>query len=319
MLIGVLYGLAACLVWGTVYVAPLVLSNFPPIFIALVRYAVFGALSLGMVLPSIFNNRLRVAKSDWIQAVMLGIFGNLFYYWLLSEAVVRVGAGIAGAFSSVIPVVATIVANQKENQPISWNAIAWPLVMIAAGLALFNFEEFGRLERIDFLQSPLEFAIGILLAAASVAVWTWYPLANAHWLKTHPNLPGSLWVAMQGAGLLPSAVIGLILLPSADAPWHAVDAVFVLWMILLGVGCSWIGNALWNQMSRRLPNVLIGQMLIFETAAAVAYGCLWQGEWISMPAFFGIALQLLGISLTVRLVQHSPQAREIRRNAAASI
>lgn len=313
MLLGILYGIAACLIWGSVYVAPLLLADFSPLFIALVRYALFGVLSLAVVAASL-RQCARAGRADWLQAAALGIVGNLVYYWLLAEAVVRIGGALAGVFSSMIPVVATITANLTERHPLPWRRLLLPLGMIAGGLILFNVEEFARLTAIDFFKADHSYAVGLVFAVASVAVWTWYPLANAHWLKAHVGFPSNLWLAMQGAALLPVSAAGLLLLPDQSAPWAEINGVFVLWMLILAVGCSWIGNGLWNAMSRRLPAVLIGQMLIFETLAAVLYASLWQHSTISPAAAFGLGAQLLGIGLTVHLCRHPTTPRRRPEN-----
>ena len=38
MLIGVFFGIAACMIWGCVYVAPLILPDYSPVHIAMMRY-----------------------------------------------------------------------------------------------------------------------------------------------------------------------------------------------------------------------------------------------------------------------------------------
>ena len=42
MLSGVLYGLGACVLWGFVYLVPLVLPDYDPVIIATARYISFG-------------------------------------------------------------------------------------------------------------------------------------------------------------------------------------------------------------------------------------------------------------------------------------
>lgn len=48
MLIGVFFGIAACMIWGCVYVAPLILPDYSPVHIAMMRYLVFGMLAAGL-------------------------------------------------------------------------------------------------------------------------------------------------------------------------------------------------------------------------------------------------------------------------------
>ncbi len=300
MLTGILFALAACLVWGSTYVAPLILSDYSPVLITLVRYTVFGAVCVAVV-ASQLRRALRTSARDRLLAVALGIVGNLVYFWLITEAVVRVGGAVAGAFTSMIPVVCTITANLTARRPLPWKPLALPLAMILGGLVVFNAEEFARLEGHAFFASGADFALGVAAALGSVAIWTWFPLSNSRWLREHPGFPGSLWLAMQGAALLPVSLVGLAFLPEASGLLGRINATFVFWIVVMAIGCSWIGNALWNAASRRMPAVLIGQMLIFETLAAVLYASLWQGETVTLTAAVGLAAELLGIALTVRL------------------
>ena len=46
MLIGVFFGIAACMIWGCVYVAPLILPDYSPVHIAMMRYLVFGKMCI---------------------------------------------------------------------------------------------------------------------------------------------------------------------------------------------------------------------------------------------------------------------------------
>jgi drug/metabolite transporter (DMT)-like permease len=63
-----------------------------------------------------------------------------------------------------------------------------------------------------------------------------------------------------------------------------------------------VGNALWNQMSRRLPLTLMGQMVLFETLFALAYGLLWERRW---PTFLEVlAFALVVASVTVCIAAH---------------
>lgn len=85
MLIGVLFGIAACMIWGCVYVAPLILPDYSPVHIAMMRYLVFGMLAAGLAVPE-WRELKFYSTADWRRALALGIVGNIFYYWLLAEA-----------------------------------------------------------------------------------------------------------------------------------------------------------------------------------------------------------------------------------------
>jgi drug/metabolite transporter (DMT)-like permease len=73
-------------------------------------------------------------------------------------------------------------------------------------------------------------------------------------------------------------------------------------MIAIGLLASWLGTVLWNRASQRLPTALSGQLIVFETLAALGYGYAWRGQWPDPGATGGIALLCLGVMLGVRSV-----------------
>ena len=74
----------------------------------------------------------------------------------------------------------------------------------------------------------------------------------------------------------------------------------------IGLAASWLGTLLWNQASRLLPTSLVGQLIVFETLSALAYGFAWRGEAPPASALAGIALLVLGVSIGVRTFQRTP-------------
>lgn len=78
---------------------------------------------------------------------------------------------------------------------------------------------------------------------------------------------------------------------------------FIGLMVAMGLLASWLGTLLWNQASQRLPTALSGQLIVFETLSALAYGYAWRGQWPDATAFTGIALLCVGVMIGVRSVR----------------
>lgn len=78
---------------------------------------------------------------------------------------------------------------------------------------------------------------------------------------------------------------------------------FIGLMVAMGLLASWLGTLLWNQASQRLPTALSGQLIVFETLSALAYGYAWRGQWPDGTAFAGIALLCVGVMIGVRSVR----------------
>jgi len=91
MLKGTLYALVAGLMWGMVFVAPLLLPEYPPALQSVARYLAFGLIA--MPLTWLHRDALRqLTRADWIEALKLVAVGNLLYYLCLASAVQRAGA-----------------------------------------------------------------------------------------------------------------------------------------------------------------------------------------------------------------------------------
>jgi drug/metabolite transporter (DMT)-like permease len=85
-------------------------------------------------------------------------------------------------------------------------------------------------------------------------------------------------------------------LPFGPRPWH-----FIGLMLALGLFASWAGTLCWNEASQRLPTTLVGQLIVFETLAALVYGYTLRGEPPSALAVLGIALLVAGVVWALRV------------------
>ncbi len=70
--------------------------------------------------------------------------------------------------------------------------------------------------------------------------------------------------------------------------------------LLLGILSSWAASWLWNQASTRLPGTLAGQLIAFETLAALAYAAVWRGIVPAPHVLAGAALLLAGVVVAIR-------------------
>ena len=112
---GTLYALAAGLMWGLVFVAPLLLPDYPPALQSVGRYLAFGLIAL----PLAWMDRgalRRLARVDWIEALKLAAIGNLLYYLCLASAIQRAGAPLPTMIIGTLPVVIAISANLRDHR-----------------------------------------------------------------------------------------------------------------------------------------------------------------------------------------------------------
>ncbi len=317
---GVLFALAAGLMWGLVFVAPVMLPGCPPALLTTGRYLAFGLIALPLALMD--RRTLRdLTTADWWEAVKLSAIGNFLYYLTLSAAIQRAGAPLPTMIIGTLPVVIAVCANHRNrvrDGQLPWLKLLPSLALIATGLALVNRDELAHLQAGD--GDLRRYAEGALLALAALACWTWYPIRNADWLRAHSDRSPRAWATAQGLVTLPMAAAGLLavgavhlaapgtLLPAGYAfPLGPQPLAFVGLMLVIGLCSSWLGTLCWNEASQRLPTSLSGQLIVFETLAALAYAFAWSQRMPPPATLAGIALLMAGVvwALRIKPVRHA--------------
>ncbi len=320
MLLGLLFALAAGLMWGLVFVAPVMLPGYAPALLTVGRYLAFGLITLPLA-PLLDRRTLReLQPADWWEAAKLSLVGNFLYYLCLSAAIQRAGAPLPTMIIGTLPVVIAICANHRNrvrDGHLPWAKLVPSLLLIAAGLACVNRDELAVLQA--EAGDPRRYAEGALLALAAVACWTWYPIRNADWLRAHSNRSPRAWATAQGLVTLPMALVGVLLLSFVClmAPGMLIPADFAFplgdkplayvgLMAAIGLCSSWLGTLCWNEASQRLPTSLSGQLIVFETLAALAYAFAWNRRVPPPATLLGVALLIAGViwALRIKPVKH---------------
>lgn len=306
---GTLFALAAGLVWGLVFVAPLLVPQYPPAMLSVGRYLAFGLIALPLAWLDRHNLR-QLRRADWLAALQLAAVGNLLYYLCLASAVQLAGAPLPTMVIGTLPVVIALCSNRRNARRdghLPWHRLGPSLLLIAAGIALVNRAELAALRGSGALNLRA-YASGALLALGGVVCWTWYPIRNADWLRAHPDRKPRTWATAQGLATLPLAVLGYgafclwtgvsgsdFALPFGPTPWR-----FVGLMAVIGLLASWLGTLCWNEASQRLPTTVVGQLIVFETLAALAYALILRGGWPDLGVLMGAGLLVAGVWWALR-------------------
>lgn len=315
MLLGLLFALAAGLMWGLVFVAPVMLPGYAPALLTVGRYLAFGLIALPLALLLDRRALRELQPDDWWEAAKLSLVGNFLYYLCLSAAIQRAGAPLPTMIIGTLPVVIAVCANHRNrvrDGQLPWAKLAPSLVLIAAGLACVNRDELLALQASS--GNPRRYAEGALLAVLAVACWTWYPIRNADWLRAHADRSPRAWATAQGLVTLPMALIGMVLLAAVHvaAPGTLLPAdyafplgerplAFIGLMAAIGLCSSWLGTLCWNEASQRLPTSLSGQLIVFETLAALAYAFAWNQRMPPPATVAGVVLLIAGVVLALRI------------------
>ena len=318
LLTGTLFALAAGLMWGLVFVAPLMLSDYPAALLTFGRYLAFGLIALP--LAWLDRKRMReLTRADWHEALRLALVGNIAYYLLLSAAIQRAGGPLPTMIIGTLPVVIAVCSNRRDAQrdgALPWRRMLPSLALIGAGIALVNHVELRHLQQAGQVD-VVRYATGALLALGAVACWTWYPLRNADWLRAHPDRSPATWATAQGIATLPLALLGyagvwlwqLLTQAPLAMPFGPSPAAFIGLMLTIGLFASWLGTLCWNEASQRLPTSLAGQLIVFETLAALAYAFLLRGRAPEAATLLGVALLVAGVVWALR-TRPAPQAAQ---------
>jgi drug/metabolite transporter (DMT)-like permease len=80
---------------------------------------------------------------------------------------------------------------------------------------------------------------------------------------------------------------------------------FIGLMLIIGLCASWLGTLLWNKASQRLPTTLTGQLIVFETLAALLYAFIVRGTAPELPVLAGALLLFTGVILGMRVFMRS--------------
>ncbi|ANZ89228.1 DMT family transporter [Citrobacter freundii] len=313
MISGVLYALLAGLMWGLIFVGPLIIPEYPAVLQSMGRYLALGLIAL----PIAWLGRVRLrqlGRKDWVTALTLTMMGNLIYYVCLASAIQRTGAPVStmiiGTLPVVIPVFANLLYSQRDGK-LSWWRLSPALVLIGIGLLCVNISELNQ-GLPDF--SGWRYGSGIALALISVVCWAWYALRNARWLRENPDKHPMMWATAQALVTLPVSLFGYIAAclwlngqtPDFALPFGPRPAVFIGLMIAIAVLCSWVGALCWNVASQKLPTVILGPLIVFETLAGLLYTFILRQEFPPLLTVSGITLLMVGVMIAVRAKPQKP-------------
>jgi len=303
--LGILAGIGAGAFWGGVFLLPKVLPEFSPFELTVGRYLIYGLVSFLLLAPQWRRIRRVVTSADWAALMRLSMLGNIVYYLFLVEAIHLGGIAIASLIVGLIPVVVTLVGS-RDHGAISLKSLAGPLLVIAVGMVLINYDLFavqpGGLE-------PWLKLVGVGCAVAALACWSAYAVGNARWLGKVHDISSQDWSLL--TGLVTGALAVILAIPVFIlSPAHAAPDWMNFWIgnAIVAIGASVIANGLWNAASRLLPLTLSGQMIIFETLFALLYGFLFEQRFPRPLEILAIAALIIGVIWSARLHQgHAAQ------------
>lgn len=306
---GVLCGLSANLIWGLAFLIPLLLPESESVALALGRYMVFGVLSVALLL---FHRRADIRGLNgrtWGTALLFAFSGHLGYYFFLVQAITHAGAPIATSIIGTLPVTVALAGNWIRRE-FPFSRLLVPISFIMVGLILVNVME-GRWDSAMSGRLDLDLLLGIGSALVALVLWTSYAIANAGFLRKHPEISSSTWSNLMGIGALALSLLALpFAIGSGAVHLHYDDAgqlvPLLVGALVMGVLVSWVGTLLWNRASGLVPISIAGQLAVVQTIAGLVYGLAWTQRMPPPLEVLGIFLLVGGVLLAIQRTRKAP-------------
>ena len=298
--------MAAGALWGLVFLAPELASDFTPLQLAAGRFLAYGMFAAALLWPRWSVLKAKLAARDWWVLCGLSFLGNALYYVLLANAVQRGGIAMTSLVIGFLPVAVTVIGS-RQSQALPLRRLAPSLLLGLAGAACIGWESLGG-------QAARGGLAGVLCAVGALVSWTLYAVGNSRQLARLPQVSAHDWNLATGVVTGAQAVLLLMLAWALESNDHTSAQWWLFIAVVSGVAlaASIGGNALWNRTSRLLPLTLVGQMILFETLFALLYGFLWEQR---LPTFWEMAAMLLVVASVLACVHaHRPSQRTEHTN-----
>lgn len=295
MLIGVLCVIAACFCWGLIFVIPKFLGGFNPIEVALGRYLFFGLISLGILF---LGKRYLIQRSyvkPWLKSIWFAFISTLVAYTFVVFSTRYANPAVAALIFGMSPITIALYGNLYRKE-YSFKNFLIPFLFISIGLILVNLDAFN-LAGVPLLP----YSVGLICGFIGLGAWTWYTIANFHFLEKNKTLLPNDWVIMQGVStfFLVAIGMGIFAFTTFDVSKYGAFTeelqMFLIGSFILGTLCSWIAFFLWNCGNLRLPIALAGQLTIFEMIFGLFFVYLAEKRLPLPLEGAGILLMIIGV------------------------
>lgn len=295
---GVAAGLGAGALWGLVFLAPKLSPEASPLLLTAGRYLAYGLIAAVLIAPRWRRLAPLIDARAWRALVWLSLAGNLVYFAFLVVAVHLAGVAASALIVGMVPVAVALWGLRDRNGP-PLSRTAPPIALAALAVGLIGWRALGQ----GTAGGPTgtQALIGLACAFGALASWTAYAVGNSRWMARLTQVSPHDWSLLTGVvtgGLaLVLAVPAVMMSPVLDDEAWARLAAVCLGVALLA---SIIGNALWNQASRRLPLTMLGQMIVFETVFAFLYGYVLERRAPAAVEIVAIVLMIVSVVWCVR-------------------
>lgn len=301
--IGVGCGLGAGAMWGLVFLAPKFAPDASPMLMSAGRYLAYGVLAAALLAPRWNKVAPLLDAKAWRGLAWLSLAGNIVYYLFLVVSVHFAGVAASALIVGMVPVVVAIWGLKDPDAP-PLRKVGPPILLAALAVGLIGWESLSR----EALNRDVgQVLLGLGCGLAALISWSAYAIGNSRWMARLPQVSAHDWSLL--TGVVTGGFALLLAVPAVvEASGQTGDQWARLAAASMGVAilASIVGNAFWNQASRLLPLSMLGQMIVFETLFAFAYGYLWEGRGPTLIEIVAMATMVVSVLWCVRA--HRPAA-----------
>ncbi|MEM8555558.1 MAG: DMT family transporter [Pseudomonadota bacterium] len=279
-------GLAFAFMWSSAFTsARIIVAEAPPILSLALRFAISGALAVGIALA--LGQSLRLTGSQWALTIVFGLCQNAIYLGLNFVAMQTVPASVAAIIASTMPLIVALLSWAVLKQHLS--GLGWVgLGAGFAGVALIlgirmtdSFDVFGLV------------LCGIGVAALSVATLVMRGTSSGDNLLMIVGL--QMWV-----GAVTLLFIGLPL-ETWDVTWTPrLVAALTYTTLIPGLAATFV----WFQLVHRIGAIRAATFHFLNPVFGVAVAWALLSEPLGPLDAVGVAVTTAGI-LMVQLARSS--------------
>lgn len=279
-------GLAFALIWSSAFTsARIIVADAPPLTALAIRFAISGAIGIG--LARLLGQHWRLSRAQWRSVIVFGVCQNALYLGLNFVAMQWIEASLAAIIASSMPLIVAAMNWTLFRERLPWLGVAG-LVAGFGGVALI------MAQRLSGGVDPLGVALcGIGAVALAVATLTVRGASSGS--SSGILMIVGLQMLVGGAALVPVALA----MESWQVNWSwQLVAAFTYTVFAPGLLATWI----WFLLVQRIGATRGATFHFLNPFFGVAIAAVLLGERLGWADIVGVMIIAAGI-LAVQLAR----------------
>lgn len=275
----VFIGLA--IVWGSSFILmKRGLVSFSPVQVGMIRIVLASA-----TLLSVAANSLRkIPRSAIVPLIVVGLFSNLFPYFLFPMAVTRIDSGLVGVLNSLVPLFTLLIGIFVFRITAGWLSIAGILVGLAGAVWLL-------VPGLNITHDQLAYGMLPVIAGIGYAI-------GVNTVNRYLDDVGARGITT--ASLAIAAVPALVILASTKV-WTVFTTDTQAWsslgyIAILAVLGTALANLLFNDLIHKTGSLFSSSVTYAIPVVALMWG-FYDGESVGWHEVVGMVLILAGVAM----------------------